>query len=129
MPVDPGLGLGRQLVYDQLPCGQHNLSILVVDQVTVHVHIVKIVIEPDSLNLPVGLEQGAFVPYPDILDGYVVLFDIIGTQIVIDLEIDLLDIAQVVGLAGKVDIISDVRRFLGQFVGLDHKLLYQNWKS
>jgi hypothetical protein len=28
VPVDPGLGLGRELVYHQFPCGQHDLAIL-----------------------------------------------------------------------------------------------------
>ena len=54
--VDPGLCLGRKLVYYQFPCGQHDLSIPVVNHITVYVHIVKIVIEPYGLNLPVGLE-------------------------------------------------------------------------
>ena len=121
--VDPGLCLGRKLVYHQFPCGQHDLSISVIDHITVHVHVAKIVIEPYGLNLPVGLQQRGFVPYPDILDGCVVRFDLCGAQLVISLKIDLLDVIEVIGLACKINVKSDVRGFLGQFIGSDHKLL------
>ena len=55
VPVDPGAGLGWKLVDDQFPCGQHDLAVGVVDHVAIHIHIVKIIVEPDRLNLPVGL--------------------------------------------------------------------------
>ena len=46
VPVDPGLGLGRELIDHQFPGGQHDLPILIVDHITVDVNVMKIVIEP-----------------------------------------------------------------------------------
>jgi hypothetical protein len=42
--VNPGICLGRKLIDHQLPGGQHDLSILAVDEITINVYIVKIVI-------------------------------------------------------------------------------------
>ncbi len=129
MPVDPGIGLGRKLVDDHLPCGQHDLAVGVVDHVAIHIHVVKIIIKPDSLNLPVGLQQRTFIPDPDVLDGNIMVADILCAQLFIDLKIDLFDIVQTIGLAGKLNIVGNKGGFLGQFIGFDHNLLNQDRKT
>ena len=58
--------------------------------------------------MAVGLEQGPFIPDPDVLNGHVMVFDLFSSQVVIDLKVDLLDIIQVICLTGKIDIIGDV---------------------
>ena len=101
VPVDPGIGLGRQLIDHQFPGRQHDLPVLVSDEISVHVHVVEIVVEPDGLDLLVGLQQGALVPDADVLDRGIVLFQVLSVQGVPDLEIDLLDFVQIIGLAVK----------------------------
>ena len=124
--VDPGIGLGRQLVDHQLPGGQHDLAILVVEEIPIDVDIVKIVIQPYGLNLPVGLKQRALVPDPDVLDRYVMLLEILGAELVVHFKIDYFDFIQVVGLAGIIDIVGDVGGFFGQFIGFDYNFLDQD---
>ena len=129
MPVDPGIGLGRKLVDNHLPCGQHDLPVGAVDHVAIHIHVVKIIVKPDSLNLPVGLQQRAFIPDPDVLDGNIMAPDFLGAQLFLDLKIDFFDVVQTVGLAGKLNIVGNKRGFLGQFIGFDHNLLNQDRKT
>ena len=129
MPVDPGVGLGRELVDDQFPCGQHDLAVGAINHVAIHVHVVKIIVEPDRLNLAVGLQQRTFIPDSDILDGNIMVPNFIRTQGFIDFKIDFLDIVQIIGFTGKLNIVGDKGRFLGQLIGFDHKLLHQDGKT
>ena len=51
--------------------------------------------------------------------------DLLCAKRFVDLKIDFLDIVQIIGLAGKFNIVGNKRGFLGQFIGFDNKLLYQ----
>ncbi len=106
--IDPGICLGRKLIDHQLPGGQHDLSILVIDEITIHVHIVKIVIEPYGLNLPVGLKQRTLVPDPDILNRYIMLLDVFHTEFITNRKIDFFYPIQIIGLTGIINIVGDV---------------------
>ena len=110
--IDPGICLGRQLTNNQFPGRQHKLSILVIDQITIYVHIVKIIVKPYGLNLPIGLKQRAFVPNPDILHSHIMLLDIFHAECIADIKIDCFYIVQIIGITCKFNIMSNVRRFL-----------------
>jgi hypothetical protein len=73
LPVDPALGLLRQLLRRQLAGGQHDLAQLAVDHVAVGVDGQEVVVEAEELDLVVALEQRALVPQPDVLERALVL--------------------------------------------------------
>ncbi len=123
MTVDPGIGLGRKLFHHQFPRGQHELPVLSLNHITVHIHIVKAVVEPYGLNLLVGFEQRPFIPDPDILHGDPLLLHLVQAQVVIDLKTDLPDLVQVVGLSGGSNIVGDILGFFCELIGFHHHLL------
>ena len=72
--VDPGLL--RQLGVVNLPGGDHHLAHLAADVVPVDVHLVKLVVGAQALQLLIGLAQHPPVPEPGVGDGRVVGGDV-----------------------------------------------------
>ncbi len=54
--IDPGLRVGRQFRLIQLAGGQQDLPVAPIDHVTIDIDVVKVVVETDFLQLPVGIQ-------------------------------------------------------------------------
>ena len=125
MSVNPALGLGRQPVRGQFPCGQHYLSKFIINRVPVGMDSYKVIIEAKELDLVITLKKGAFVPQADIVNGPWVGLD--------DAPVNLAPSRVAAGdhvfkpksVSGVADIFSQVISFPGQFAGFDHQALDQ----
>jgi len=104
--VDPDPA--RQILRGELPRGQGHLPVLPVDAVPIDIDIRELVIRPDLLELAVGGEQGPGVPQADILEGRLVLAQVLKGQRLFGRELPLLDVVQAVGEAGVADVEVDV---------------------
>ncbi len=122
-PVDEGLALRRQVVLGQLPCRDHDLAVAVADLVAVHVHVDKLVVEPNLLELLIDGVQRAPVPQADLGDQLAVVFDGLPGQVALGRVFTLLRLVEAEGLAREPDVVGDVGLLEGDLVGLDGKRL------
>ncbi len=113
--VDPDPA--RQILRRELPRRQGHLPVLPVDAVPIDIDIRELVVGPDLLELAVGGEQGPRVPQADILEGRLVLTQVLKRQCLLCRKLPLLDIVQAVGQTGVADVEVDVRLLLVDLVG------------
>ena len=112
--VDPDPA--RQILRGELPGRQGHLPVLPIDGVAINIDVRELVVRPDLLELAVRGEQGPGVPQADILDGRVVLLQILQGQRLVRRELSLLDVVQAVGQARVADVEVDVRLLLDDLV-------------
>ena len=80
MLVDPGLrALGQQRGVE-LARREHHLRVLPLDLVAIDVDVAKVVVEADFLELPIGRDQRARVPHPDVIDSRRVIGERCGRE-------------------------------------------------
>ncbi len=75
--VDPGLGLILQVILVEFAGGEHYLPVVVVHAVAIDVDVFEAVVQPYFLQLRVGGQQWARIPKADVVDGGLVLLDIL----------------------------------------------------
>src|SRR6185369_6762909 len=121
--VDPVLA--REVRVGEFARRQHDLGILAVHQVAVVIHIEKLVVRPDLLQLAVRLEQRGMIPEPDVLDSGGIVGDIYRGELRIDIERYGFDLFQIVAEPGEPDIVLDVGCLQGQLVWGDLEFLQQ----
>ena len=124
MLVDP-FRAARRWPVCHLPCRQHDLPVLAVDRVPVHVDVGELVIGPDLLELGEAREQRPVVPEPDVLDGEAVTLERRRGQPLLGGEIVLLDRVEPVRLSRHADVALDVRALGDELVGRDLEALEQ----
>ncbi len=101
----------------------HDLAVLAVDHVAVVVHVDELVVGPDLLELPVGLQQRRIVPEAHVLDREVVAPQILAGQVLLGGEVPLLDVVELVGHAGVLDVPLDIGPLEDDLVGDDLEFL------
>ena len=122
--VDEGPGRQRRRV--ELPGREQDLAVPAVDLVAVVVHRDEVVVGADLLELPEGLEQRLPVPEPDVLDGRRVGLDVGQGEIGLALELPGLHAVDPPRLAGRGDVVDEIRRLPGQLGGRHHELLHDH---
>ena len=119
----------RQVAVGQLARREHDLAVLAVHRVAVHVDVQELVVGPDLLELAVGGEQRPVVPEPDVLDREVVALERGGRQVVLGREVLLRHPVERVRLPRHPDVVLDVRPLEDQLVGLDPVALEQRGRD
>ncbi len=119
MLVDPA----ARVVVLELARREHHLSSPTAHLVAIDVHVAKVVVGPDFLDLLVRCQEWADVPEANVLDRGRVLLKQRGVDDRVQLEVAFLDVLEVVGLAGEAQGVLDERLFLDELVGLDDEPL------
>ena len=123
--VDPRSRVLAQLLDVQFSHRQRDLAQATVERVAVHVHVRKGVVGADLLELLVGSAQRLPVPQPHVVENVGISLQLLGGQVACDPVVGLLDVLQAVGVAGKADVMLDVRPLQRQFIGLHGEALHE----
>ncbi len=115
----------RQEAVGELAGRQHDLAVLAVDGVAIHVHVEELVVGADLLKLAVRHEQRPIVPQPDVLDREAIALERGGGQVVGGRELLLDHAVERVRLARHPDIVLDEGALGDELIGRDPKALEQ----
>ena len=121
MLVDPALA--GQIGIGQLPGGEHDLAVFVVDPVAVVVYGPEFIIGADFLKLAEGLQQRLVVPEPDVFDGQAIALDQFRGQRSGRRERTFFHPVQTKALQGTLDIAGQVGSFFVNLIRRDYKAL------
>ena len=111
MVVDPSTGTGRHFRQRQFTCAQRYLGIFL-KMIAVDLNTFKIIIKPDFLQLFIGLYQRPAVPQAHIVNGLLVVPNILVSNILGYRKRFYRDFVQAKSFAGKFDIVDDIGCFL-----------------
>jgi hypothetical protein len=126
MAVDPGLGIGRQERGLELAGRQGHPLIDATQPVTIHIHIVELVIGPNLLQLSVRIHQRLPVPQPNVVNGRLVGLERLEGKALFHREGFDRDLMEIIRLLGEVDVPLDVGLLQLQLVGFhEHELKHR----
>ena len=103
---------------------QHHVAQVAVHRVAVVVHGHEIVVRPDGLELPEGLQQRLAVPEPHVVNGGAVVLQVGGRELLVGLQLAPLDRVEPPGAPRGGDVMGDLRRLARQLVGLHDQPLH-----
>ncbi len=104
--IDPVAAALRKLVNIQFARGEHDLAHFAVNLIAINVHIRKIVIGADFLDLAQRVLQGAPIPQPDILKRWLIVCAIQGVNGGFGGELTLRNVVQRVSLPRELDVVA-----------------------
>ena len=91
--------------------------------VTIHIHIMELVVGPNFLQLTVGIHQRLPVPQPNVVNGRLVGLERLESETLFDREGFDRDLMEIIRLLGEVDVPLDVGLLQLQFVRFhEHEL-------
>ena len=122
--LGPGAVRAEQLDV-QLPRGQHDLSLLLLDLVTVDVDVGEAVVAAEVLLLPERRQQRPVVPQPQVVDRRLVFVEDPAGELLLTGERARLDRVEVERRARRLHVIPDVGPLDGQLVRLDLEALHE----
>src|SRR6056297_1074713 len=110
------LTLRRQIISFHLAGGYHYRSIFTVDGVAVYVNVIELIIQADFLKLFVYGIEGHPVPKTDIRNSSLIILHHLPVKLLAYRKFAFTDVLQVKAVAGKLDIMGDVRLFHGNLI-------------
>src|SRR5205809_1779363 len=95
---------------------QYNLTEYPYNQIDVIIHVHKIIVSADLLQLPVCRKERAMIPQPHVLDREVVASDIRRRQVLLHRKELFLDVGQTKRGAGEFNIMLNIGSLQGAFI-------------
>src|SRR5262249_18822372 len=102
----------------ELACRQADLLICAADLITIDIDVVELVICADLLQLGVGSHQRLPIPQPNVVDRRAVALKRLECQSLFRWEGFDRDMAKVIGLLGKANVVPKEGGLQLQFIGL-----------
>ena len=121
--VHPRLRLDRELVGVEFAGAEQHLPLLAVDVVAVDIDIEEVEERADCLDLAEGGAHRRRIPEADVVNGVLVVGDLLLGDLLARRELPLLDAIEAVGVARRLNVAGDVRLLSGDFVRLDDEVL------
>src|SRR5262245_6694937 len=122
VPVDPATALAGQ-IRGELPCRQHDLTILAIDPIAINIDLAERVVRSDLLELAEGLAQRAMIPDADVVNCRLILAHLRHVELRFGGVESHIDLIQTVGRSGQHDIVAQKRCLQFELVWLDDQPL------
>ncbi len=128
MSIDPVVRSLRQLL-SELAGAHHHLPIIAINRVPIDVDVVKLVVRPNLLQLPVRLNEKTRIPQTNVVDGLLVRRDVLGGQGRLCRIRSFLELIELKGFPCHLDVVLEVRPLYLKFIRIDRDGVDQRGKQ